>query len=84
MLLQFVLSQRLIRTNQAFCLSRRHRLPKASFTAIACGIRIYKSVYLTRSESALPKSLTLNSFRIRTYKKWRGRVQIVNLSGAET
>src|SRR5271156_350560 len=27
---------------------------------------------VTRLESALPKSLDLKSFRIRTYKKWRG------------
>jgi hypothetical protein len=33
---------------------------------------------VTRLESALPKSLDLKPFRIRTYENWRGRGQIVN------
>src|SRR5882724_4810854 len=33
---------------------------------------------VTRLESADPKILDLKSFRIRTYRKWWGRVQIVN------
>ena len=72
MLPYFVLSQTLIRTPAARPGSSDIRLPNAAPTVNPVESALTENGRVTPLESALPKTLNLKVFRIRTYEKWRG------------